>query len=155
MRSLCEVCAKFVRSFCEPRGEKSASIFGLIRTLNPMVKKKMSKISKKAKVESCSIAYIPLDTVTKISHFLEYGKEVNNLFEALVVFKSVGPLARDYVFLQNKQFCLIKWSNDVFGRLQRKTERQFLDYKEILDANPLGLCVLEQKNSRSSFTRRA
>ena len=54
-----------------------------------------------------------------------------------MVFKSVGPLARDYVFLQNKQFRLITWSSDVLGRLQRKTERQFLDYEEILDSNRL------------------
>ena len=115
----------------------------------------MSKISKKAKVEPCSIVYIPQDTVTKISRFLEYGKEVNNLFEALVVFKSVGPFERDYAFLQNQHFRLIKWSSNVLGRLQRTTECRFLMYKEILDSNPLGPCLFwNKKNSRSSVTRR-
>ena len=93
--------------------------------------------TKKPKVEPCSIVYIPMDAVTKISYFLKYGKEINDFFQALIIFKKAGAFERDYVFAQNKQFRLIEWSSDILGRLKRKTERQYLAYKIILDSKPL------------------
>ena len=90
--------------------------------------------------------YLCLDTVTKISFFLEYGKKVNNLFEALVVCKSVGPLdRRDYAFLQTQQFRLIEWSSDILERLQRKTKRKFLTFKIILNSKPLAVSLIWNK----------
>ena len=93
--------------------------------------------TKKPKVERCSIVYIPIDTVTKISYFLKYGREVNHFFQALIIFKKAAPFERDYAFLQTKQFSLITFTSDFLGRFQTKTERQYLAYKIILDSKPL------------------